>query len=208
MSVPLRSPGPRRAARREEIRRRLMDAVQDQLRAGATYSELPLERLARDAGVSRSRFYVYFEDKGDLLRALTEDVFAELFEATIPWWSLPDAATEADLRAITEHIFEIFLPHKELLAAVVQVASHDAVTREATASAFDQAAAGYALRLAEAQRAGRADPELDPARVVALLSWMTECGLYQLVARAEDTDRHLRALTRIIWNTLYARTRR
>jgi AcrR family transcriptional regulator len=207
MSVPMRSPRPRRAARREEIRRRLMDAVQELLRAGATYSELPLERLARDAGYSRSRFYVYFEDKGDLLRALTQDVFEELFEATVPWWSLPEAATEDDLRATTQHIFEIYLPHKELLTAIVQVASYDAVTREAAAAALDQAMAGYAAQLVDAQRDGRADPHLDPHRVAALLSWMTECGLYQLVAKADDTERHLTALNHIIWNTLYARVR-
>ena len=209
MSVPARTQGPRRAARREEIRRRLLHAVEELLREGATYSELPLDRLARDAGISRSRFYVYFEDKGDLLRALTEDVIKELFDATLPWWSMPAGSTEQDLRAVTRHVFEIFLPHKELLAAVVQVASYDSVTREVFASAMDEAMAGYGARLAQTQLDGQADAALDPDRVPALLSWMAECGLFQLVARStgEDTDRHLSALNRIVWNVLYAGVR-
>jgi AcrR family transcriptional regulator len=185
-----------------------MVAVEQALRAGELYSELPLARLAKDAGISRSRFYVYFEDKGDLLRALTDDVFRELFDATLPWWSLPATGTEHDLRVTTERVFEIFLPHKELLAAVVQAASRDSVTRDETASALERAMMGYAARLTEAQRDGRADPTLDPARTAALLSWMTECGLYQLVARgSEPADRLLTALNRIVWNTLYAGVR-
>lgn len=209
MSVPARAVGVRRAARREQIRRRLLEAVERLLREGATYSELPLDRLARDAGISRSRFYVYFEDKGDLLRALTEDVIEQLFDATLPWWSLPADGTEQDLRAVTENVFRIFLPHKELLAAVVQVASYDVVTREVSATALDVAMRGYADRLAAAQKVGLIDSELDPGPVAALLSWMAESGLFQLVARAsgDDIDRHLTALNRIVWNVLYSGVR-
>jgi AcrR family transcriptional regulator len=209
MSLPNRAEGPRRAARREEIRRRVLRAVEDQLRDGVRYSEIPLQRLAGEAGLSRSRFYVYFEDKGDLLRALTEDVIEELFNATLPWWSLPATAGEDDLRRVTERVFEIFVPHRELLAAAVQEAAHDSVTREVFSSGLADAMARYGATLAEAQREGRADPTLDPDRTTALLSWMTECGLYQLVARSggEDTEQLLAALTGIVWNTLYAGVR-
>ena len=41
-------------------------------------SELTIERLCSQAAVSRSTFYVYFEDKGDLLRAWFSDITVEL----------------------------------------------------------------------------------------------------------------------------------
>ena len=49
-----------RRQRREQMERRLLDAT-----------ELSVDRLSSEAGISRASFYIYFEDKGHLLRRLT-----------------------------------------------------------------------------------------------------------------------------------------
>src|ERR1700756_759930 len=97
-SVTRRSPGTR-APRRDEVRERLLAVVRDLLASGETYAEISVERLVAEAGLSRSTFYVYFEDKGDLLRAWFKQVVEELQAASGGWWGLDGDASYDDLRA-------------------------------------------------------------------------------------------------------------
>jgi len=66
-----RKPQAKRQERREEIERQLLDATERLMAAGASFTELSVDRLATEAGISRASFYIYFEDKGYLLRRLT-----------------------------------------------------------------------------------------------------------------------------------------
>jgi AcrR family transcriptional regulator len=199
----------RRSARREEIRKSLLDAIEQLLDDGTSFSDLSVARLIKDVGISRSRFYVYFEDKGDLLRSLAAEVVQELLDATLGWWSLPVEATVDDLRGVTEKMCAIYLRHQHLLTATVQVAAQDTTTREFFAALVQRTLESYAARITQEQAAGRIDPTIDPYETAALLSWMTEGGFYKLLGRARDreTERLLDALTRIVWNTAYAAVR-
>ena len=76
--------------RRELTSRRLLPAV-ERLLERETYAEISVEQIAEEASISRSTFYNYYEDKGDLLRALTGDVMGAIIDATREWWMLPPA---------------------------------------------------------------------------------------------------------------------
>ena len=52
------------------MERRLLDATERLMRDGASFTELSVDRLSTEAGISRASFYIYFEDKGQLLRRL------------------------------------------------------------------------------------------------------------------------------------------
>jgi TetR/AcrR family transcriptional regulator, ethionamide resistance regulator len=198
-----------RAQRREEIRDRLRTAAEELMAQDESYTELSVERIVRKAGISRATFYVYFEDKGDLLRALAEDFIERLLVAAAVWWELPADATKADLRTAMRAIFDAYLPHKVVMAAVVEVASYDAGLRELFGDLLNRTIAAVANHIATGQRDGYVERGLDPERTAAWLTWMAERGLYQLVASANaaSTERLLDALTDITWNTLYAGTR-
>ena len=60
------------------MERRLLDATERLMRDGASFTELSVDRLSTEAGISRASFYIYFEDKGHLLRRLAGQVFADL----------------------------------------------------------------------------------------------------------------------------------
>lgn len=81
----------RAGQRREEIERRLPDATERLMLGGASFTELSVDRLATAAGISRASFYIYFEDKGHLLRRLAGQVFADLADSANRWWSVADA---------------------------------------------------------------------------------------------------------------------
>jgi len=73
-----------RAERRDQIRHALLDAVEQLLEEGESFTELSVERLVSRAQISRSTFYVYFEDKGDLLSAWLTEIISELTAAAGP----------------------------------------------------------------------------------------------------------------------------
>jgi AcrR family transcriptional regulator len=198
-----------RAQRREEIRDRLRVAAEELMANGESYTELSVERIVREAGISRATFYVYFEDKGDLLRALAEDFIDRILVAASTWWELPADATKADLRSAMQAIFDAYIPHKVVMAAVVEVASYDAALRQLFGELLNRTIVGVASHIAAGQNEGYVERGLDPRRTAAWLTWMAERGLYQLVAPASGAaiERLLDALTDITWNTLYASTR-
>jgi AcrR family transcriptional regulator len=185
-----------------------MPVVEDLL-AETTFSDLGVDDLIREGGISRSRFYVHFEDKGDLLAALAADTVTDLFDHTLQWWMLPAGGTIKDLQNVTDKLVKSYLAHRHLLAAVVQVSTYDARVREVFSTMYEEALGRYADTLAEQQASGLVDPRLDAQRTVLLLSRMTEEGFYHLVAATEGRGirRLADALTMIIWKTVYASAR-
>src|SRR5262249_25682397 len=90
------TPQSRRGARRDKVRSNVLSIVERQLREGATFAEISVASLVAEAGISRTTFYVYFEDKTDLLRTWYADITDEIFEAARDWWSLDGSATRQD----------------------------------------------------------------------------------------------------------------
>jgi AcrR family transcriptional regulator len=198
-----------RAERRIEIRDRLRAAVERLMAQDESYTELSVERLVREAGISRATFYVYFEDKGDLLQALAEDFIERIIEAAALWWELPADAAKSDLSAAMRAIFDAYLPHQIVMSAVVEVASYDAALGELFGRLLHRTMSDVAGHISTGQKEGSVHKNLDPERTAAWLTWMAERGLYQLVASARpaEIEKLLTALTDITWNTLYAGTR-
>jgi AcrR family transcriptional regulator len=61
-------------AKRAAIEAALLEATETLLAEGASFADLGVERIATQAGITRTAFYFYFADKRELLMALTADV--------------------------------------------------------------------------------------------------------------------------------------
>jgi AcrR family transcriptional regulator len=199
-----------RTQRRDEARQRLLDVVEKLLEEGESFTEISVERLVSEAGMSRSTFYVYFEDKGDLLRAWFEDITAEISDAATDWWVLGAEATQADLRAALDRVVKTYKPHTTLMAATYDAAAYDASVRELVEGMMAANVAGLRKHIKAGQSAGFVDASLPAAQTAAWLTWMAERGLHQLVRTASgaELERLIDAYTGIVWNTLYAPARR
>ena len=198
-----------RAQRREEIRDRLLAVVERLLSEGESYTELSVERLVSEAHHSRSTFYVYFQDKGELLRAWFTEIQAEVESAARDWWALGGSSTRADLRAALSQVVEAYRPHTTLMAAMYDAAAYDQAVRELVEAMMDWNTAGLRKHIKTGQREGFIDPSLPAKETAAWLTWMAERGLHQLVRRAREAEleRLIDAYTGIVWNTLYAPVR-
>src|SRR5260370_30224798 len=115
----------RREERREQIELQLLAATDRLMAAGATFTELSVDRLATEAGISRATFYVYFEDKGQLLRELARQVFGELSDGAHQWWDTADRHDPEDARRSMASIIATYRRHQTLVAAVIETAAYD-----------------------------------------------------------------------------------
>jgi len=199
-----------RAKRRDETRARLLEVVERLLGEGENFTEISVERLVSEAGISRSTFYVYFEDKGDLLSAWFSEIIEELVEATAGWWDMDKSATREDLRAVLDRVVRTYRPHTALMAATYDAAAYDASVRELVDSMMGTNVATLRKHIRTGQKEGFIDPSLPGPQTAQWLMWMSERGLHQLVRQASDNelDDLIDAYTNIVWNTLYAPTRR
>src|ERR1700746_2579643 len=100
--------GQGRQQRREKMERRLLDATERLMRDGASFTELSVDRLSTEAGISRASFYVYFEDKGHLLRRLAGQVFADLADSADRWWRVAWRHDPDDVRAAMDGIIATY----------------------------------------------------------------------------------------------------
>ena len=96
------------------------------MRDGASFTELSVDRLATEAGMSRASFYIYFEDKGHLLRRLAGQVFADLADSADRWWSVAGRHDPDDVRAAMAGIVASYRRHQPLLVALNEMAAYDA----------------------------------------------------------------------------------
>jgi AcrR family transcriptional regulator len=199
-----------RAQRRDEIRNRLLKAVERMLGEGESYTEVSVERMVSEAKISRSTFYVYFEDKGDLLRAWFGEINQELAESAAKWWDLEADAKRDDLRAALGGIVNTYRPHTSLMAALYDAAAYDTGVRELVDDMVGANTAGLRKHIKAGQKAGFIDDQLPPEQTAEWLTLMAERGLHQLVrtASAGELEKLIDAYTGIVWNTLYAPTRK
>jgi AcrR family transcriptional regulator len=206
-SVTLRSHKPR-AARREELRDRLLKTVEELLESGESFTEVSVERLVQAVGISRSTFYVYFEDKGDLLRAWFAGVRAELAQAVTEWWQIDGDSTRDDLHAVLAHIVNVYHPHMRLVATLFDAAVYDPSVRSLTSEMMAANVASLAAHIRVGQKQGFVDPSLEASEVATWLVWMEERTFHTFMRDAGGAAlrRHIDAYTAIVWNTLYAPT--
>lgn len=187
------------------LTRHFTDAVGPLLTSGESYSDISVARLIAAVDVSRSTFYSYFVDKGDLLRAMGEDVTLDLAEAGAHWFDLEGPTDRDQLREALRHLFDTYRRHQMLLRAITETAAYDAGIRALHLALVDRAATGLREHIEREQGAGVTAPELDATRTAQWMVWMLERGLYQLVAPADDdeADNLLDSVTDVLWRILY-----
>lgn len=71
-------------ARRGETHQRLLEATRDLLET-TELERITVQRIAEEAGLSRTVFYRFFPDRSELLRELAGEVSLRLHEAARPW---------------------------------------------------------------------------------------------------------------------------
>jgi TetR/AcrR family transcriptional regulator, ethionamide resistance regulator len=205
MASVTRKPQAKRQERREQIERQLLEATERLMAEGASFTELSVDRLATEAGISRASFYIYFEDKGHLLRKLAGQVFDDLAETGDQWWSVADRRDPTDARLAISGIIAGYRRHQPLLVALNEMAGYDPLVGAAYRELLTAIAARFAAVIEHGQATGAIRRELPTATAASALVWMVERTTQQnLPGRPKSYDGELSdTLTQLVWAALY-----
>lgn len=187
-----------RAERRHLILDDLMVLIDGMLAGGQPFSAISVERLAGTAGMSRTRFYLYFEDKNDVLLAWFERVRQAVAANSGRWWDNGPPASREDLAKRVAQMLRSYRPHAALMTALEEMASASPAVRAEVEAAM--AADTEALR----EHIG--DSASDAEAIARWLTVMIWRGRGHLARGYDDAeiDRVAGGFAGLVWNVLYA----
>lgn len=167
--------------------------------------EVHLDELLEAAGIARSTFYVYFEDRADLLTALSELVLGRLAATARFLWALPAPVTRTDVREAMERLADAYRSHRGAVELAAGTTAQSTRARDEFRALVGEVVAEFADGIEDGRRRGAIDPAVDANATATWLVWMLERGLAVLLipADAAATDRVLQSLTDLVWNILY-----
>jgi len=174
MAVAARTRSSRRR-RREDVRAALVRALSD-LTQDSSFRDLTIDEIARAAGLSRSAFYFYFEDKHELLMAAASRVADELYREADRWWH-GEGAPEVLVREALTGIATVYARHSRLLGVAMEVSTYDDEVRAFWRALVERFIAATEDHLRAEQAAGRA-AALAPRGAAESLVWMAERCFY------------------------------
>lgn len=152
-----RGPSDRRNARRAAVQARVMEATEQLLREGQAFADLHVEAIAARAGISRTTFYDYFDDKRQLLLSLGATLVDEALAARAEWSPGDDHDTaKAELRGIIRALVRMY--RHPVAQAIIQATFYDDAVRTAWRAEQDRHIA-IAVRVLQGEAdAGRLQP--------------------------------------------------
>ncbi len=194
-----------RRQRREQMECRLLEATERLMNNGASFTELSVDRLATEAGISRASFYIYFDDKGHLLRRLAGQVFDDLATGAQHWWDVAWRHDPDDVRAAMCAIIARYRRHQPILIALNEMAGYDPQTAQTYRDILTAISARLARVIEDGQADGSIRPELSATTTANALTWMVERTCHQnLPSRPPEFDAELAdTLSEIVWGALY-----
>jgi len=196
-----------RQALRSELLEQLLDVLERMLDDGADYMSITVDSLVTEAGVSKSKFYVYFKDKEDLLHAGFTRIVEELETISDRWWELGPETSRESLREVLGVILSTYRPRIPLLTAAYDSTHLDTAVAAKVTELTDSVIGSLRELIERGQRENWIDPEVLAPETAAWIVWMAERGQSKMVRGADDVEfeRLVDACTSLIWNALYAR---
>jgi TetR/AcrR family transcriptional regulator, ethionamide resistance regulator len=190
----------RRRRRPEEAEREILDAARALL-AERPAHEVTVGAIMAATTLSRKSFYVYFDDRYDLLRRLVEPLGAER-DAIVErlFRDGPDAGGRAALLALAG----LYARHGRLLRALAEASSRDAEAARAWRGFIEPVVEGHADWIRAEAEAGRVTG-IDPEPTARALIGMNLQYFFDRLADESSPDLEATADTLLtIWQrTLY-----
>jgi AcrR family transcriptional regulator len=186
-----------RRRRHERTRQQLISAALEQAVAGS-FKDLTVEGITREAGVSRSAFYVYFGDKEELLLGALEDLIADHRERLGKCWSEDPDPRAALVKGLLE-VARIYAANSDLLGLTFETATYDEEVRELWTAVLEEATETTAERIRGLQDAKAIPAGLDADALADGLVLMTERSFQVNIGRGGQPAESAAAAVTAVW---------
>ncbi len=159
-----------RGGKGERTRARLIDAARRVFERDG-YLDARVTDITADAGMSSGSFYTYFDGKEEVFAAVVDEFQDEMLHPGVERL-FGDDGIESAIDAANSDYVESVRKNARLVALFEQVENVDDGFREMRQKRAKSFAARNARLIAQLQKEGRIDPELDPAVASHALSVM------------------------------------
>lgn len=193
--------GPPRGEQRREA---LLVALDELLRDnGGRLEAVDIAEISRRAGLTRSAFYFYFENKAAAVGAALEDIYQEVFAVND---ILVGAGEPADrIERTIRGLVDFWDRHRHLYSAVLDARSASAAVREIWESERQAFIPSIAAMIDDERRAGRAPAGGDAETLADVLLLLNERLLERLTLGAElDRERYIESVVTVWLRSIYA----
>ena len=204
----LRTPNRSKRLTREQAKQKkataLLEAVEELYVEGQKFSEVSVEVLCEQAGISRATFYIYFQDKADLIAVLAEQLFNELERLADDWWGVTEVSSFQGLCSTIHSILEAYASHAPAYKLMEGTRGYDPVVSALYTEFTSKAVDNIQAALKRAQKEGYARKDAT-AEMATCLHWMIEriCSIQAQGMDKRETTRYAEAISQIIWRSLY-----
>ncbi|MFE5705406.1 TetR/AcrR family transcriptional regulator [Rhodococcus koreensis] len=171
------------------------------------YLNTRLQDITEEAQCSAGTFYTYFKTKEEIFAALLETVQEEMLHPGVGG-QVTDAATAYEvLEASNRAYLKAYRSNGKLMGLLEEVALVDPVFGELRQRRADAFVSRNARNIADLQKRGIADPDLDPDVTARALSAMVSRTAYRYFAASRgrkrvNFDKLVETMTRIWANAL------
>lgn len=175
-----------RAEAAAETRRRILDAVYEQLRE-APAERVSVDRVARDAGVARSTVYVVFGSREGLFKALRRDLAERLgYDSLIEATRRPDP--RVTLREGFQRTVEMYAGDREIFRALQSLTQLDPDAAGAMDRTEEERAGGMAGLAMRLKKKGYLREGVSAKRAADLLWVLTSFEAFDLLHTGRGLD--------------------
>jgi AcrR family transcriptional regulator len=194
------------ATKGDERRAALLEALDHHLRdagPGASLDAINVADLSRRAGVTRSAFYFYFDNKAAAVAALMEEMYDDAWDAAD--LAGDDGAMQQRVTTAIRAIFRGWAQRTYIYRAMLEARASSPAVREQWDS-FQESFVVVLAAVVEGERtAGVAPGGADPTAVATALLDLNDRTLERLVhAPADfDWDGHVEAVVHIWLSSIY-----
>jgi AcrR family transcriptional regulator len=189
----------------DERRGALLEALEQYLRE-SSLDDINIADISQRAGVTRSAFYFYFDNKAAAVAALYEEMYADGFDAAEVLGG--DGTVRDRISTAIRAIFHGWSQRRHLYRAILDARASSPAVRDQW-DAFQQSYVEMVAELIEGERAAGAAPAGPDARAVAsALLDLNDRTLEHVVRAPEgfDAEQHLDAVVHVWLASIYGRT--
>lgn len=194
----------RRAPRRGDARREaLLDALSERILRGARLDALNIADITRQAGVSRSAFYFYFENKAYAVAALSGRVYDEVAVASQALLDREGTPRER-VERLLGRLFDTIDEHRHLYRAMLEARATDADVREMWDTDRESFVEPLAAMIRAEREVGRAPAGAPETALATVLLDLNDRALERwALRRGPDRESHLAALVSVWLRSIY-----
>ncbi len=188
----------RRPPQKGDQRRSALLQSLDQHLQESSFESVNIADISRRAGVTRSAFYFYFENKAAAVAALMEQLYDEIFAVSRELTS-GDGTPESRVGTMVTGLFGATRRHEHLFAAMLEARATSQPVREMWDADLQSFVEPLAEMIRSERTAGRAPEGPDPVGLATMLLELNDRALERLIRGGSLTDEQQAEAVTTIW---------